>query len=255
MKGVTESPTVLGMFAKYWEPGKVKTRLARSIGPDAAGAVYLAFLKTLLWRFGSDCAAGRAELLTRIAITPWEKRDAFASLAEQQSPGGTLWEFCRQSDGDLGQRIEHFFATAFEQTRRAILIGTDSPTLPASRVNQAAWLLKQHEVVLGPTEDGGYYLVAAREQVPPIFSDISWSTEQVWRQTVTRLQEARVKFAVLPTWYDVDEIEDLERLLGELSDTLNQNAETDERFATAQRLTQELKATGEIDELLSRIGK
>ena len=85
-----------------------------------------------------------------------------------------------------------------------------------SYLQQASCLLESHDVVLGPCEDGGYYLVGARGSVPPIFSGIDWSTEQVWQQTIACLQEHRVRFAVLPTWYDVDTIEELKRLHSEL---------------------------------------
>ena len=115
--------------------------------------------------------------------------------------------------------------------------------------------MHRNDVVLGPTEDGGYYLVAARDRVPPIFSGISWSTESVWPQTIARLQSSKTSFAVLPTWYDVDEQQDLERLLAEVSHTLKVKDEADEQFVAANRLLFELKTNGENDELLSGIGQ
>ena len=100
-----------------------------------------------------------------------------------------------------------------------MLIGSDSPTLPADYIQQAFERLQQHDAVLGPTEDGGYYLIGIRDAVPPVFDGVQWGSPQVWRQTVDRLHESKVRFATLPTWYDVDVLDDLERLQAELRDS------------------------------------
>jgi len=88
--------------------------------------------------------------------------------------------------------------------------------LPEAYIDQAFSSLDHDPVVLGPTADGGYYLVGARGQVPPIFDDIQWSTGSVWDQTVARLREHDRPFATLPAWYDVDELPDLLRLARDL---------------------------------------
>jgi glycosyltransferase A (GT-A) superfamily protein (DUF2064 family) len=90
-----------------------------------------------------------------------------------------------------------------------VAIGADSPTLPVEYVRRAFELLVERPVVLGPARDGGYYLVGASEDVPPIFSDIDWGTARVWQQTVTRLNESRIPFHELPPWYDIDTARDL----------------------------------------------
>jgi len=202
----------LGVFAKYWEPGRVKTRLAKSIGEAKAADVYLAFLKTLLFRF--DSAANRSSVL---AFSPDDRLEDFQRLSSETTGSDEAWNFTPQGDGDLGARLHRFFAEQLQRYEQVIVIGTDSPTLPSNLLDQANRLLESHDVVLGPSEDGGYYLVGARDGVPPIFSGIDWSTEQVWQQTVASLQHHRAKFAVLPTWYDVDTIDDLQRLQAELS--------------------------------------
>ncbi len=195
----------LGIFAKYWQAGAVKTRLASAIGPAAASHVYRHFIITLLRRFGQ--LADRRIL----AFWPPDKRSEFTTLA------GDDWLCVEQAAGDLGARMRHYFETAFaEGARRVVLLGSDSPTLPVAYVQRAFQQLETTPVVLGPTPDGGYYLVGASNEVPPIFDGINWSTPAVWRQTVARLEDKSCPFAQLPEWYDVDELNDLHRLRGEL---------------------------------------
>ena len=196
--------TRFGVFAKYWEPGAVKTRLGASIGDQAAARVYREFLRTLLHRFSS--AGDRRELV----FAPSSRRADFQTFA----PG---WPLADQGEGDLGQRMARFFQRAFDQqSSRVVLIGSDSPTLPHSILNDAFAKLREHPVVLGPSEDGGYYLVGARGDIPPIFDNIDWSTPDVWSQTIRRLERFGVEHARLSTWYDVDSRPDLYRLKDEL---------------------------------------
>jgi len=200
-----------GVFAKHWMPGKVKTRLAATIGPEKSAAIYKAFLVEQILHFAEMPEA-------EIVFAPEDSAAHFSDLLTHlQSPG---WSLHPQGEGDLGDRMQRFFARAFaDGFAKATLVGSDTPTLPISFLRQADELLNIHDVVLGPTEDGGYYLVAAKASVPLIFTEISWSSDQVWRQTIAKLQEHRVRFAVLPVWYDVDDADDLHRLHGELEDS------------------------------------
>lgn len=195
----------LGMFAKYWEPGRVKTRLAATIGAEAAATIYAEFIRSLLVRLSE---VGERRWL---CFTPDGRRAEFESLA------GSLWHAVPQAVGDLGQRMSAYFDEAFTASAdRVVLIGSDSPTLPHAHVTRAFSALREHDVVLGPTLDGGYYLVGARGHTPPIFEDISWSTSEVWKQTVERLERSGLSYEELPSWYDVDERADLFRLRDEL---------------------------------------
>lgn len=198
-----------GMFAKYWQPGNVKTRLAAGIGQVNAAAVYKAFL---------DCQVARfANLYSPLlAYSPNEHESQFQELVGKLD----AWSLQSQGQGDLGERMQNYFTRAFANGfERATLVGSDTPTLPLPIIKQADALLRLHDVILGPTEDGGYYLVAAKQKVPPIFSGIEWSSTSVWGQTIRKLQQHKVRFAVLPTWYDVDDVNDLHRLQTELAST------------------------------------
>ncbi len=199
--------THLAIFAKFWQPGAVKTRLAETIGSAAAAAVYREFLRTLLVRFASIATS------RELVFTPGDRLAEFRSLAPQ------AWQLAEQGTGDLGQRMARFFERAFASGRSSVvLIGSDSPTMPSACVGQAFDALEHHSVVLGPCEDGGYYLVGARgDRVPPIFFDINWSTGQVLQQTIARLEQNNIHHAILPTWYDIDSEADLRRLYDELA--------------------------------------
>jgi rSAM/selenodomain-associated transferase 1 len=200
----------LGVFAKYWEPGAAKTRLATSIGAERAAGVYRAFLATTLRR-----TEGLAERRV-LAYTPPIRRTEFAAIASSR---WTLWE---QGCGDLGQRISRYFADAVRhQATQTVLIGSDSPTVPLEYIHDAFRMLETVPVVLGPSSDGGYYLIGIAGDVPPLFEDIPWSSADVWRQTIRRLGQWGCPYAELPAWYDVDDIQHLLRLEAELVETVS----------------------------------
>lgn len=216
----------LGVFAKYWAPGEVKTRLAAAIGEIPAARLHRVFLETLLRRFAG---VGDRRVL---AYSPAARAAEFAAL---NAPG---WSLESQGDGDLGQRMQAYFRSAFAAgATRVVLIGSDSPTVPEEVIQMAFEALKDRRAVLGPATDGGYYLVGAAEAVPPIFDRMAWSQPAVWAQTVERLQGNDWDFAVLSGWYDVDEVSDLEQLARELEEQHRGDAAFEElRQATAQAL-------------------
>ena len=189
------------MLAKHWRAGEVKTRLAAAIGAERAAALYREFVSLLTRRLAS---VGDRRAL---AFSPPDARTAFAELA------GSHWQLVEQSEGDLGQRMRRLFEELpVAPDSRVVLIGSDSPTLPVECVNEAFERLHEVPVVLGPTDDGGYYLVGAMGCVPPIFSGVPWGTAEVWDRTVRLLHDAGTRFATLPPWYDVDDVDDLVRL-------------------------------------------
>lgn len=194
------------MFAKYWAPGQVKTRLAASLGDATAAEIYHAFLQTLVTRCSST---GTRRV---VAFAPSDRRAAFEELATP------TWELAVQQGSNLGERMHHYFSEAFAAgIERAVLIGSDSPNLPLPIINQAFAALANAPVVLGPSDDGGYYLIGASGGIPAVFDDITWSSSHVWDQTIARLESNNTRYAVLPSWYDVDDIDDLRRLQTELA--------------------------------------
>ena len=191
----------LGVFAKYWQPGTVKTRLAASIGHQSAADLYRLLLELVLDRATQEFSGKRI-----LAFSPPDQKAAFDELV------GAEWQLKAQSQGNLGARMSHFFECAFaDNSSKVVLLGSDSPDLPAGTITNAFRALDVATVVLGPSEDGGYYLIGMREFVPQVFHDIDWSTGRVYKQTTARLTPD-VNWQALPMWYDVDEVVDLRRL-------------------------------------------
>jgi len=199
----------LGLFAKYWEPGRVKTRLAKSLGNVKAARVYEAFVAATVARLSAiHC--------TRV-LSYWPDDSKTRSAFEAAESNG--WSLVPQTEGDLGERMAGYFQQQFAAgVDRVVLLGTDSPNVPLVEVQEAFEHLKTSDVVLGPTEDGGYYLVGAAHRVPPIFADIPWSTPEVLPKTIACLDKEGFSYTTLDPWYDVDEIYDLHRLVEDLRD-------------------------------------
>lgn len=207
---------IFGIFAKFWEAGAVKTRLAKSIGFERAAEVYFQFLKSSL------CLGNQFELLQdatsckkAIGFSPVEKRKEFAELAPS-------WNLIPQSEGNLGTRMKSFFDSCFAQPdtlekSRVVLIGSDTPALPCEIISDAFELLEHNDVVLGPSFDGGYYLIGCSHSTPNIFENIDWSTSRVFGQTIAQLDQRSYKYATLQKYNDVDELDDLRMLKTELN--------------------------------------
>jgi rSAM/selenodomain-associated transferase 1 len=197
---------VLGLFAKWPRPGRVKTRLAAATSPDWAAAVAAAFLADLLDRL-ADVPARRV-----LAYAPPEDGREFARLTAGR------YDLLPQADGDLGRRLASFFAGQLAGGARSVVVlGTDSPTLPPAYVERAFAELERADVVLGPAADGGYYLIGCAGRVPPVFDGIAWGSARVLGQTAARLSDPGWRLALLPPWYDVDTLDDWRALCGHLA--------------------------------------
>ncbi len=195
----------LVVMARYPEPGRVKTRLAATIGPAAAAGVYRAFLADLRDRLGAD---PRWKLLWA-----FEPRDSpFGAEIARGAPAFA------QPEGDLGGRMSGAITEALRRGYQAVvLVGSDMPHLGPETVAEAFdKLARGAKLVLGPAEDGGYFLVGARS-VPPIFESIEWGGSGVLVATLERARAAGFAPELLAAGFDVDTAADLERLGGEIS--------------------------------------
>ncbi len=198
------SGRVLGIFAKWPSPGQAKTRLSPA-DPTWGARVAEAFLRDSLHRFE------KLDARRVLAFAPVERTTDFAALT------GTHYELTPQGEGDLGQRLDAFFAQQFERGARAVaVVGTDSPTLPMAYVEQAFTALESADVVLGPSTDGGYYLIGCRARHPPLFENVAWSSSRVLADTINALSDPQWILSLLPPWYDVDEAADWDMLCGHL---------------------------------------
>lgn len=213
---------VLGLFAKWPAPGAVKTRLAADTSPEFAARIAGAFLRDSLSRLASITAR-------RILVgTPSAERVNFGAISTPH------WGYGDQGEGDLGQRLKHFFSTNFEEgANRVVVVGSDSPTVPVDFISQSFEMLNAHDVVIGPAMDGGYYLIGGTPAMPEIFSGISWGTHAVLRETLDRLGHA--KLAILPPWYDVDTLADC-RFLAAHIEAMAKSGHDPHLFATIAAL-------------------
>jgi rSAM/selenodomain-associated transferase 1 len=199
-------PHSLGIFAKYPQPGLVKSRLAAATSPHWAARVADAFIHDTVERLASIQAR-------RVLVyTPADQAAYFTELSRGRC------ELVPQAEGDLGQRLEGFITSQLrEGARRVVVVGSDSPTLPTAFVEQAFHALERTNVVLGPALDGGYYLVGCRERTPPIFTNIAWGTGRVLAETIAGLSDRSWQLELLPLWYDVDLLSDWRLLKGHLA--------------------------------------
>jgi rSAM/selenodomain-associated transferase 1 len=194
------------VFARLPERGRVKTRLAESIGDDAALAAYETMLRDLLSSIGRPSSDTEIEILW--APTESANGDslahAFGDLPTAMQTGATL-----------GDRLSMAFSERFffHATQKIVAIGVDDPSLPRPVIDHALALLDSSEWVVGPTEDGGYYLIGCRAPAfdPSIFEDVAWSTPSVFATTLAKIAEWQSTVAVLPTRWDIDVIADWER--------------------------------------------
>jgi hypothetical protein len=190
-------------MAKTPGAGAVKTRLCPPLTPDEAAQLYRCFLLDKIEQVRRLERAHPA-----IAYAPPEGRGTFEAMA----PGFVLVD---QRDGDLGARLARSFEDLFARGyTSALAIDSDTPSLPTSFLSEAVELVATPgiDVVLGPTDDGGYYLIGMHALHRELFNDVAWSTPEVFPATVRRAEAKGLTVACLPPWYDVDTPDDLERL-------------------------------------------
>lgn len=199
------------IFAKPPVLGKVKTRLAQERGNVEAVILYSAFMKDTaricqMWRRNKNGSDPNRRLVLCVAD---QIEDPF--LTELARIGGA--KLMRQAEGDLGDRLAAAFDQEFSRGARAVCaVGGDSPTMPSHLIELAFRALLWERVVMGPTFDGGYWLIGANRPAPDIFSNIPWSTPAVTMRTLSKLRQQSIEANLLPFWYDIDSAVDLEKL-------------------------------------------
>ncbi len=187
------------VFVKNPVPGQVKTRLIPYLSPEQAASLYQAFLVDWCNTLSTISTAHRV-----IAYTPPEGLNALQTLIGEDPV------YIPQVGASLGERLIAAARWADDQEyAKFLFVGSDSPTLPIQYVERALDLLESRDVVIGPSVDGGYYLIGfskrgASLSIPTVFEGIAWSTEIVFRQTVEKIQEIHAQLGLLPPWYDVD---------------------------------------------------
>ncbi|MFC1661783.1 TIGR04282 family arsenosugar biosynthesis glycosyltransferase, partial [Gemmatimonadota bacterium] len=197
---------ILLVFGKAPIPGKVKTRLAAEVGADYAAEVYRALGRKVV-----DQLRGGAFRMV-ICFDPPEARQA---MEEWLGRNGV--EYRAQAQGDLGARLKKAIRDAFLEADRVVVVGTDAPGVDRELVEEAFRRLQGKDVVLGPSKDGGYYLLGLSEPAPELFEGIPWSTEGVLQATRERATLLGLREHTLATLADVDTLDDLRALRLELA--------------------------------------
>lgn len=199
----------LVMVAKEPIPGRCKTRLCPPLDLSMAAALYECFLRNLTARLQGLVRPGRS---AGIAYTTESDPAYFGSRVPAD------FRLMAQEGPDLGTRLPAVARICLrEPGDRVVILSSDSPTLPPAFLESAFDELERHDVVLGPCDDGGYYLVGLRAYTTAIFERITWSTERVLRETLERAETAGLSVGLLPAWYDIDTATDLERLRAALT--------------------------------------
>jgi rSAM/selenodomain-associated transferase 1 len=194
------------VFLKPPRPGLVKTRLAAELGPDAAAELYRLLADETLRR----TSPGPGDYERLLFFTPENAR----SELERWHAG--VW--IAQRGSSLGERLEAAFDDAFRRrARRVAIVGSDIPGLSREHVSDALHALDDHDVVIGPAHDGGYYLVALAAPAPPLFRGIPWSTRSVLTATVERAATLGLGVRLLEALPDVDTLEDVRACWPELT--------------------------------------
>lgn len=185
------------IFIKNPIPGKVKTRLARDLGNDKAVKIYKALLS-----------------YTHSIVKEIEaQRYLFYADYINEEDDWSNDEFIKglQHQGGLGDRIEDAFATALQKCSKVLIIGSDCPQIKTHHIEEAFKLLDKKELVIGPTLDGGYYLLGMKSVHKQLLEDIPWSSGQEFEVTVRRALKNNLSIDILPSLADVDYREDWEK--------------------------------------------
>jgi uncharacterized protein len=200
--------SAVAIMAKAPQPGEVKTRLCPPLSYSEAAELYRCFLLDKIAQVSALQRAGPV-----VSYTPTDSRSWFEALMPPH------FLLIPQHGDDLGARILFTFDQLFRQGyTQVVVIDSDTPTLPTAYLEQALRLIAvaENDVVLGPTEDGGYYLIGLRQAHRELFEQMPWSTSQVFPETRHRSEQHGLTMACTDYWYDVDTPEDLGRLRASL---------------------------------------
>ena len=232
----------IAIMAKASAPGQTKTRLVPPLTFDEAAALNTAFLRDIAENVLQ--AARHGEIAGYVAFAPRGSEGFFRSILP---PAIGLIDACLPTFGDcLLHTVEYVLARGHQST---VVLNSDSPTLPTALLVETAEALAPpgERAVLGPSSDGGYYLLGIKTVHRRLFEDIAWSTERVAEQTRERAREIKLDVQMLPVWYDVDDAEGLRRLRSEVRGARFAKCPTDTREPNFPALIDRLWAHGEFD--------
>lgn len=189
-------PTII-TFIKNPELGKAKTRLASTLGKEKALQIYLALL------------GHTREVVSSITARRLLFYSSFIDTGDEWP--ATLFDKHLQINGGLGDKMAAAFKQAFQQAGPVLIVGSDCAQLSSDILNEAIKQLRENDMVIGPAEDGGYYLLGMNQFQADLFKGINWSTAQVLSQTIAKIEKIEASYHLLPTLSDIDYEEDWEK--------------------------------------------
>ena len=205
--------SLLIVFLRYPEVGRVKTRMAVGLGAEKACAIYGELVRRTLVAVAEASAVNRLQVW--LYFDPPERG---LELREWLDIHQLLnsFELISQPVGDLGSRLEYAFSQAFTAGfARVCVIGTDCPALTSAHLQAAFAALTHSEVVIGPATDGGYYLLGQRRFLPALFREIPWSSPHTFGATYRAAAEAGISIEIMPALDDIDTAEDWQRWISQ----------------------------------------
>ncbi|KDE55903.1 TIGR04282 family arsenosugar biosynthesis glycosyltransferase [Methanoculleus sp. MH98A] len=195
------------VMARMPVPGEVKTRLVPPLTSWEAARLYTGFLLDTI-----ELLASLEGTRPFVAYTPPAAGGFFSGIVP---PG---FSTLPQAGKDLGERLDDVTAALFSRGATAVVLcDSDSPTLPGRYITEAFRRLDEADVVIGPCDDGGYYLIGMRKRLPRLFEGIPWSSAHVTQRTVEAAERLGLSVSLLKPWYDVDTAADLARLCREVA--------------------------------------
>lgn len=186
------------IFAKAPLPGVAKSRLIPALGSEGAALLQAHFIRHTL------ATTAEMQLPTELWCAPDKNHPAFIAAAHDFS----VYLYPQEGD-DLGERMNHALTAGLSRGGPVVLIGTDCPMLTVDDLHEAFYALAKHDAVLGPSADGGYYLIGLNSPQPQLFTEMPWSTSSVLNDTHTRLNSAGLRWHELRTLHDIDTPADL----------------------------------------------
>lgn len=196
----------LAIFCKIPERGFVKTRLAASVGDQKALEIYLELLKITDQETKPFSSSRHLFLVSALEDSIEKMR---STLQQQDLFIDPKINFAVQQGEDLGLRMFAAFKNLFKNHRSVVLIGCDLPDLTSALISKAFDALQSNDLVIGPSCDGGYYLIGLKKEMPDLFKEISWSSEKVLKQTLERAERLSLKVQLLEKLRDIDTLDDL----------------------------------------------
>ena len=206
-KASQPAEAALIVFAKSPVPGSVKTRLCPPLTPDEAATLHGSLVLDTLEQTRKLQGFDRF-----LACAPSKQHPFFQAVGARQQI--ELWE--QIPEEDFGKRMDQAFCIAFDRGYSfAVMIGSDLPTIDGNIVQQALRALSEHDAVIGPSQDGGYYLIGMKKPTPELFSEIPWSTDQVTSLTQQKAERLGLSLKLLRPQRDLDTMEDLQAFIQE----------------------------------------